>query len=285
MKFHQKPATYVGDLHLYVADLGRSISFYEEVIGFSVLSLNANKAVLTANGTSALLTIEQPSKVVDKLQTTTGLYHFALLLPTVKDFANILRHFVQLNLKIGAADHLVSEALYLEDPDGNGIEIYVDRDPSTWQWTNGEVAMTTDPLNFNQLLSLTTNKPWAGLPADTVMGHIHLQVANLAESKKFYVDGLGFKVVSYYGNHALFISDAGYHHHIALNTWAGEGIPVGGKDEVGITSYAIYYPTEEMREKAVERLLDLQFWVGEENGEVITYDPSNIQLHLMIATV
>jgi len=89
MKFHQKPATYVGDLHLYVADLGRSISFYEEVIGFSVLSLNANKAVLTANGTSALLTIEQPSKVVDKLQTTTGLYHFALLLPTVKDFANI----------------------------------------------------------------------------------------------------------------------------------------------------------------------------------------------------
>src|SRR4029079_19177870 len=136
-------------------------------------------AVLTADGKTALLTIEQPDNVVPSQGRTTGLYHFALLLPTRSDLAQIVQHFANLGVSLGSSDHLVSEALYLSDPDGNGIEIYRDRDPSEWNWGNSEVEMAVDPLNFADLLAGGKQQSWRGLPAGTVMGHIHLHVSEL----------------------------------------------------------------------------------------------------------
>ena len=193
-----------------------------------------------------------------------------------------MRHFVNLGVRFGGGDHLVSEAIYLNDPDGNGIEIYVDRDASVWQWSNGEVSMTTDPVDFDDLLKESVVPFWNGLPKETVMGHIHLQVNDLAKNKEFYVDGLGFDVVSRYGREALFLSDSNYHHHIALNTWSGTQIKHAEKTETGIESYSIVFPSEEKRQETVASLRELGIPVMEEENEVTVFDPSDIKLKLMI---
>ena len=119
---------------LEVQDLDRALRFYQEVIGFNVLALKGNIAELTANGKRALITLEQPENAAPKPRRTTGLYHFALLLPSREHLAQIVLHFAEHDIPLGSSDYLVSEALYLHDPDGNGIEIYRDRDPSEWQW-------------------------------------------------------------------------------------------------------------------------------------------------------
>src|SRR5699024_758738 len=134
MHFHRKPTTFVGQVNLKVQNLERSIAFYQEVIGFKVLEQTKRKANLTADGKTALLSIEQPSQDLPKQRSTSGLYHFALLLPKRSDSSAIVQHFMEIGMQFGSSDHLVSEALYLADPDGNEIEIYIDRDPSEWNW-------------------------------------------------------------------------------------------------------------------------------------------------------
>ena len=153
MNFHREPITFIGQANLRVQNLERSIAFYKEVIGFKVLEQTSRYARFSADGKTTLLSVEQPDNVVPKQGRKTGLYHFALLLPKRSDLAKIVQHFLEIGLQFGSSDHLVSEALYLSDPDGNGIEIYVDRDPSEWNWRNGEVEMAVDPLNFPDLLS------------------------------------------------------------------------------------------------------------------------------------
>lgn len=240
MYFHREPNTFVGQVNLKVQKLERALTFYQEVIGFKVLERTERKANLTADGKTILLSLEQPDNVVQMQGKTTGLYHFALLLPTRSDLANIVQHFVDIGLRFGSSDHLVSEALYLSDPDGNGIEIYRDRDPSNWEWNIGEVRMAVDPLNFSDLLSGRKQQEWNGLPADTVMGHIHLHVSDLRKTEQFYIKGLGFEVVNRYGNQALFISTGKYHHHIGLNTWNGVGAPQSPENSVGLKSFIIH---------------------------------------------
>ena len=177
---------------------------------------------------------------------------------------------------------MVSEALYLADPDGNGIEIYIDRDPSEWSWSNGEVAMTVDPLNFEDLLSEGKQQSWKGLPAGTVMGHLHLHVSELKKTEEFYSKGLGFEVVNRYGNQALFISTGKYHHHIALNTWAGVGAPTPPENSVGLESFTIVLADEATRNNVIAQLKSIGASVTEENGSFITYDPSGNRIYLGI---
>ncbi|TVX92488.1 VOC family protein [Paenibacillus agilis] len=281
MNFHQEPNTFVGQVNLKVQSLERSLAFYQEVIGFKVLKQSSTSAELTADGKTTLLTIEQPEQVVSKQPRTTGLYHFALLLPDRSDLANIVRHFVELDIQIGAADHLVSEALYLSDPDGNGIEIYTDRNPGVWDWNNGIVAMTTDPLDFPELMTNETGK-WSGLPAGTIMGHIHLHVADLAKAEQFYTKGLGFEVVNRFGPQALFISTGKYHHHIGLNTWAGVGAPTPPANSTGLESYAIVFPTEAERQRIIAQLKEIGEAVQEEKGHFVTMDPSGNRIQLQV---
>lgn len=283
MRFHRGPHLYVERVHLKVTDLERSLKFYQEVIGFQVKERSETAAALTADGETVLLTIEQPRDVIPKTGRTTGLYHFALLLPTREHLAQIVRHFAELGLRIGSADHLVSEALYLSDPDGNGIEIYRDRHPSEWEWEGDQVKMSTDPLRFQELLAMLDRTNWKRLPAETVVGHIHLHVAWLSEAEQFYVNGLGFEVVCRYGTQALFVSDGKYHHHIGLNTWNGEGAPEPPNNSAGLRSFTLVYPSEAAREEAISRLRRIGATVTEDNGTWTVADPSGNRMILYAA--
>jgi catechol 2,3-dioxygenase len=279
MNFHQEPLTFVGKVSLKVQNLERSLIFYKETVGFKVLEQTERTASLTADGKTVLLTLEQPEDIVPETGRTTGLYHFAILLPERADLANIVQHLADIRLPLGSSDHLVSEALYFSDPDGNGIEIYTDRPESEWDWNNGEVHMTVDHLDFKNLLSVKREHPWNGLPAGTVMGHIHLHVSELPKTEEFYTKGLGFEVVCRYGNQALFISTGKYHHHIGLNTWNGAGAPPPAANSVGLKSYTLVLPSEEKRKEIVNQLKSIGANVTE---DFLTEDPSGNRILLEV---
>ncbi|MCP8615347.1 VOC family protein [Salirhabdus salicampi] len=283
MNFHRKPITFVNQVNLKVQNLERSLIFYRDIIGFEILEQTERTAKLTTDGKTALLSIEQPIDVIQKQQLTTGLFHFALLLQNRSDLGQILKHFVQIGYPLqGASDHLVSEAIYLVDPDGNGIEVYSDRCPSEWIWNNNEVLMPSEPLDVENLLAEAREGSWNGLPADTLLGHLHLHVSELKENQEFYVQGLGFEVVSRYGNHAIFISDGHYHHHIALNIWNGIGAPQPPVNSVGLESFTLQIPTKEKRNKIIAQLEEIGAAIEEENGVFVTSDPSGNQIRLKV---
>lgn len=274
--FHEKPNTFVGEVNINVTDLARSIDFYTNVIGLKILNESKQQAVLTANGKTALVTLEQPDGVMPKQGRTAGLYHFAILLPERKDLAVFLRHLLQTGQRFGAADHYVSEAIYIDDPDGNGIEIYRDRPSSEWTWNEGLVDMATVQLDGDSILA-ESEEEFTGLPAGTVMGHIHLHVSNISEAENFYIKGLGFQVVSHYPQ-AIFTSTGGYHHHIALNTWQGVGAPRRPENSAGLNWYTLVFPSEEAREEAVARLKG----IGAAMNDYVTEDPSGNQIQLIV---
>ncbi|KQU24306.1 glyoxalase [Bacillus sp. Leaf13] len=279
-EFHQKPVTFVREVSINVMHLDNAIRFYQDIIGLQLLKKTDRKAVLTTDGKTPLLTLEQPADVIPKEGRTTGLYHFALLLPTRADLSIFLRHLLQTEYRFGASDHDVSEALYITDPDGNGIEVYWDRPSSDWTWSNGEVAMGTDPLDGNSLLA-ESDAEWNGLPAGTLMGHIHLHVADLRKTEEFYMLGLGFTIVNRFGG-ALFTSTGGYHHHIGLNTWNGVGAPAPKKNSVGLNWYSLVFADEEARNKVIEKLNKIGAEATKEDGFYVITDPSGNEIHLVI---
>lgn len=283
MGFHTKPTTFVSHVTIKVEDLKHSIEFYENVIGFDILEQTTSSAKLTTDGKTSILSLEQPETVIPMQGKTTGLYHFALLLPERSDLANIVVHFRENGMRFAASDHLVSEALYLRDPDGNGIEIYADRDPSQWNWIENSVEMTTLPLDIKNLLtSQVAGKSWNGMPEGTVMGHIHLHVAELEKTEEFYVKGLGLDVVNRYGGQALFFSNEKYHHHVAVNIWNGLGIPKPHENSVGLKSFALTFPNEEIRQKVIGTLQNVGATVMEEYNTFITHDPSGNTIDLTV---
>ncbi|GHH97867.1 VOC family protein [Neobacillus kokaensis] len=278
--FHQKPTVFVGDVTIKVKNLDYSVTFYQNIIGLKVLEKSDNRAVLTANGKTPLLTLEQPNNVIGKEARTSGLYHFAILLPTRADLSVFLRHLVQTGCQLGAADHYVSEALYLNDPDGNGIEVYRDRPSSEWTWKNGLVEMATEQLDGQGILA-ESNAEWQGLPEGAVMGHIHLHVGDLQKAEDFYTKGLDFNVVSYYPQ-AVFLSTGGYHHHIAINTWQGAGAKQPAENSVGLSWYTIVYPDAAARDAVVEKLKQLGEQVQKDTDYYLTSDPSGNRIRLVI---
>ncbi|AMM94343.1 VOC family protein [Peribacillus simplex] len=278
--FHQKPVTFVGEVSINVLDLKNAITFYQDIIGLQVLKKTERQAVLTTDGKTPLLTLEQPADVIPKEGRTTGLYHFALLLPTRADLSIFLRHLLQTKYPFGAADHEVSEALYITDPDGNGIEVYSDRPSTDWRWADGEVAMGTDPLDGNDLLEKSSGE-WSALPASTLMGHIHLHVSDLRKTEEFYMQGLGFTVVNRYGG-ALFTSTGGYHHHIGLNTWNGVGAPAPKENSVGLNWYTLVFADEDARNKVREQLKEIGAVVTEKEEFFSVTDPSGNEIHLVV---
>jgi catechol 2,3-dioxygenase len=283
MGFHTKPTTFVGHVEIKVEDLERSLKFYQEILGFNILERTDSTAKLTTDGKTSILSLVQPENVIPKQGRTTGLYHFAILLPERSDLANIVVHFVEKGIRFAASDHLVSEALYLDDPDGNGIEIYSDRDPSVWKWDSNEVAMTTIRLDIQNLLtSINPGEHWEGMPQGTVMGHIHLHVAELEKTEEFYIKGLGLGVVNRYAGQALFMSDEKYHHHVAVNVWSGVGAPKPAENSVGLESFTLIYANEEKRQETIKNLQKISATVTEEKDQWITYDPSGNMVVLAI---
>lgn len=277
MNFHQKPTIYTGAVHLYVTNLNVSRQYYTETIGFDVLNESTKVITFTTDGETPLLIIEQPNEVTLKERNKTGLYHFALLLPTRKHLGAILNHLAEMQVHIGAADHHVSEALYINDPDGHGIEIYTDREPNIWEWTNDQVKMTTDPLDGNSLMKLAKGTTWKGLPQHTVMGHVHLHVANLQQSQLFY-EALGFNVVSHYPQ-ALFMSDANYHHHIAINTWSGINAEKPSPKSARLKAFTIIYPDQATLDHALAKL---DGKITQEDNYYIVHDPAGNEIILIV---
>lgn len=283
MNFHQKPVTYTDEVGLKVLDLAAMKRFYQEIIGFQVISEEENEIRLGTDGKS-LLRLTAPEGLQPKGARYAGLYHFAILLPNRKELGKILLHLHQQGIRLGSSDHLVSEALYLSDPEGNGIEIYRDRDPEEWSWQNGEVAMAVDPIDAEGVLREAglSNERWSGLPSGTVMGHVHLHVSNLAEAQTFYTEGLGFEVVTSMGGQALFLADQKYHHHIGLNIWNGAGIPALPDNEAGLDYYTLVFADEAKRSQVAERLRSLGAEVTEAAGYWETKDPAGITIRLAV---
>jgi catechol 2,3-dioxygenase len=241
------PDTEIGEVHLRVSNMEGSIQFYQEVVGFKVLRQMGRIAELTAEGESnRLLVLEEiPNAVIMPRRSSTGLYHFAILVPTRKDLGLSLRNLVKSDIHIGQSDHLVSEALYIADPDNNGIEIYADRPREAWTYDEqGQVQMATDPIAWQSLLDEAGDQSWQGLQKGTKIGHIHLHVNDLQKAKQFYCNLLGFDQMARMGDSALFVSAGGYHHHIGLNTWAGVGAAPAPADAVGLKYYKIIIPNE-----------------------------------------
>lgn len=259
--FHKKPNLYPAHVQLKVSNLKRSIEYYTTIIGFKMLQQTETEAFLTTDGQTSLVSLVEVQNAQPLKQGFAGLYHLALLLPSRKDLGNIVQHFVDLNIRLGAADHDVSEALYLNDPDGNGIEIYLDRDETEWTWhENEQVHMVTEQLNFHPILEAADGK-WDGLPADTVMGHVHLSVVNLDKSEQFYTQVLDYNIVTRYGSQALFISTGKYHHHFGLNTWNSNNGHAPTENMVGLKSFTVVLKDEQYADEVKQSLTNHGFLV------------------------
>ncbi|MCM3355793.1 VOC family protein [Bacillus halotolerans] len=268
--------TTIGYVKLTIRSLERSLQFYCNVIGFQVLNKTDRQAELTADGKSPLLILEEnPSAVVLPERTVTGLYHFAILLPNRKELGIALARLIENGIALGQGDHAVSEALYLSDPDGNGIEMYADRPRSTWQRDReGNYVMTTTAVDTEGLLEEAGEERKTTLPNGTVIGHIHLHVSDLKEAKAFYTDVLGFDIVGdYAGMSALFISAGGYHHHIGLNIWAGKHAPPKPANASGLDYYTVVLPYQEELKRVADRVKNAGYSLEETENHFLVKDP------------
>ncbi len=273
------PATALGTVALNVADIARSRAFYERAIGLVGTDREDGTVALGAPGGPALVELRGDSSAPALERRATGLFHLAILLSSRRDLALALGRLASARWPLdGASDHLVSEALYLSDPDGNGIEIYRDRPRDEWRYDGGQLQMATIPLDLDGVLSeLAGEDPQSQptAPAGTKIGHVHLQVSELSSTEDFYSGVLGFDVVVRGYPGALFVSAGGYHHHIGLNTWhsAGAGPPTAGS--IGLRSFEVLLPGAASLEDVLERVRSagIEAAPGPDGGTLVR-DPS-----------
>jgi catechol 2,3-dioxygenase len=233
---------HIGAVSLRVRDLSGLTAFYRDAIGLSVFSQSADEAVLGAGG-EPLVRLQAGAQPPS---SAAGLFHMAILLPSRRDLGTWLRHAAEAGVPLeGASNHLVSEALYLSDPEGNGIEVYRDRSRAEWpRLDGGRIAMATERLDLDALLREAGGGDYAGMPDGTVMGHIHLRVGDVAQAEAFYRDALGFDVMVHYPG-ASFLATGGYHHHIAANVWHSRGADRRREGAAGLASFELVARDEE----------------------------------------
>lgn len=276
--------TTLGRAELRVADLERSLAFYRDLLGFDVLDLTARSALIGAVRTP-LVELRAHAGLLPKPRRAAGLFHLAILLPDRPSLAAMLRRLGEGGIRIGASDHDVSEALYLDDPDGNGLEIYRDRPRADWRWgPDGLVTMGTKPLDTAGLLAAAPAAAAARfrLPAGTVVGHVHLQVGDLDEAARFYVDAVGFDITCRY-DRALFVSAGGYHHHVGLNTWYSAGAGAAPAGTAGLAAFELVLSAEGIAALR-ERLAAHGVAVVSEAGAPVAADPWGNRMRIVPAT-
>lgn len=267
----------VGPVELGVGDLTRSVAFYREVLGMSVLGQAEAQATLGQGSTPLLLLTERPG-ARPAPPSSPGLYHFAVLLPTRADLSRWVQHVAGLGLRVGQADHLVSEAFYLNDPDGHGIEVYRDRPRGEWRWNLDQVQMASDPIDIPGLLAEPgAATPFAGLPDGTVMGHVHLRVSDVAATEVFYRTVLGFDVVARWTG-ALFISVGGYHHQLGLNSWQSAGGRPAPLDSLRLEGITLQLPGQRDLDDLAARLQAAGTEFARQSGRLEVRDPAGNRL-------
>ena len=270
------PDTHIGQVRLRVADVDDLTAFYERVVGLRAVERDDGLVRLGPEGGAPVIELVSAPGAPPAPGFSTGLFHFAILVPDRAELARALRRIAGTGWRLtGASDHLVSEALYLRDPEGNGIEIYRDRPRDQWDRDNGELRMATLPLDLDSILGELDPGEEApnGMSAGTTMGHVHLQVADIPAAEGFYNGALGLDVMvrSYPG--ALFLSAGGYHHHLGLNTWQSQGAPPPPEGALGLDRYELVLPTAAAVDDAAAALGERGDPVRLDEG-VLATDPS-----------
>ncbi len=274
------PAHTLGPATLVVADLQRCTEFYRQAIGLTVRQSDGQQASLGTAQQELLVLRHLPH--APPAGVTTGLYHIAFLLPSRQDLARQLLHFERSGTQLaGAADHDVSEALYLADPEGNGLEIYRDRPREEWRYPGGHLQMGTKALDWRALLaSAGSAEAFTGMPAGTRLGHMHLRVSDVAAAEAFYRDVLGMEVTARYGHDAAFLSYDGYHHHLGINTWESRGAPPAPIGARGLEHFSLRLATREAWDHILSRATAMNAVKQQSSHEALLHDPSGIAIRL-----
>lgn len=264
---------HIGGVVLQISHLARSLDFYTNVLGLRVLDASDSEATLgvPASG-EPLVTLKAVAGTHPaRRRGAYGLFHFAILLPDRGSLGRFISHLAANGISAGMSDHLVSEAIYLSDPDGLGIEVYADRPRSQWTYADGQLAMATEPLDVDDLIRAAQSQPWEGAPAGTRMGHMHLHVGDLKEAARFYHESLGFDVTVWGYPGALFFSAGGYHHHLGANTWAPG--PQAPPDQAQLREWTLVVPNDADVAVISSRLAALGGDVVAEANDRIITDP------------
>ena len=278
----------MGAVHLIVSDIARSREFYERAIGLSAFERDKGSVGLGAGDGEALVELYGDSSARKRDRHAPGLFHLAVLVPSRRDLAFALRRLADYRWPLdGASDHLVSEALYLSDPDGNGIEIYRDRPRDEWRRIDGQLQMATLPLDLRGVIGELGDEDSTHplVPSSTRIGHTHLQVAELELTEAFYSGVLGFDVVVRGYPGALFVSAGGYHHHLGLNTWNSAGSGPAAAGSIGLRSFEVVLPGERELDAVLGRVSDagLPIEPVAQRASHIVRDPSGNKVELRAA--
>lgn len=239
--FHTTEATQVTNITLNVEDLNKMTNFYKNILWFSIKEQDDNHVIFNVGANGHTLTLQYLEDGRRPGFREAGLFHIAYLLPTRTDLANFLFHASRLNVPVGGGDHLVSEALYFNDPEGNGIEVYQDRPSQDWQWDGNFVKMDTLAVDADDLIAQRTEEGWNGWPADGKIGHLHLKTHDIGQARDFYVEQIGLEHISNFPQ-ALFMSTQKYHHHIATNVWQSNQARTDNETTYGLVHFDIYKP-------------------------------------------
>ena len=290
-------AARIGAVRLQVSDLARSLVYYTTVLGFRVQSQTGSVALLGPQGSATLVVNTDPKgprrplielherrgiRLVPR-RGLLGLYHFAILLPDRESLGRFVTHLAEVGAHAGSADHAVSEALYLSDPDGLGIEVYADRPRAQWRANDREIAMTTVPLDLRNLVRAAAGQPWTGMPAGTVIGHVHFHVGAIREAERFYHSALGFDKMAWTYPGALFLSAGGYHHHVGTNIWAA-GAPAATTDDARLLEWELVLPTAADVGAATASAAGSGYGVQEDGADSLLTDPWGITVRIVRLT-
>lgn len=274
-------ATRPGEVHLQVADLPRSIAFYEDVLGLRASPHGAGLAALApAAGPPLVWLHEKPAVRRAPRAGRFGLFHVAVLLP---DRASLGRFLGAAHgrVPIASADHWVSEALYLTDPDGLGLEVYADRPRAEWRRRGAELAMATEPLDLDDVVQAGGGAPWSEAPAGTTIGHVHLHVGDLQDAARFYHAALGLDATAWSYPGALFLAAGGYHHHLGTNTWSPG--PAAADDEARLLEWRLVLPSADDAARAADSLRRGGFEASRDGADWVAADPWGTRLRLVSA--
>lgn len=275
-------STRLGSVRLQVADIERSLLFYARVLGMCVIRGSADSVGLGPLGKEREiihLRQQRSARPVPK-RGLLGLYHFAILLPDRASLARFVAHLAEIGVTAGMSDHSVSEAVYLTDPDGLGIEVYADRPRDAWRYDEQQLHMSTAHVDVDDLLRSAGGERWNGMPPGTVLGHVHLYVDDIDKAAAFYHDALGFDKVVWSYPGALFLSAGGYHHHLGTNTWA-RGAARATDADARLLEWEIIVPTRKDTEEAARHVREAGYAVRQEGGEWVLTDPWGTSLRLV----